>query len=204
MACSTLNSGIKVCLCSTSIGGIRRIYLANWEDVDIEGVDASIDATDGRITAIPLRTGTGHYKFFKFSVRKNSSSMTSTLNVDENTGASITTELVMDWREMEYEKRKALSALLMGELAGIVEDANGHYWFLGLNLPMTATAGTGETGQSNTDSNHYSITLSDSSSDWPHEIKEGTGTGEVDLNEETSTLFEASSLVDGCTQQNQG
>lgn len=201
MACSTLNSGIQICLCTTSMGGIKTVYLANADDVDVAGVEASIDS-EGRITNIPLITGTGHYKFFKFDVRKNTGSMTSTLNVDDNTGSSVSTDLVLDWREMEYKKRKAMSAFLMGEFVALVEDANHHWWFLGLNLPMTASAGTGETGTSNTDANHYTITLNDVSNDWPHEINEGSGTGEVDLNPTTSTLFETVS-GDPCAQ-NQG
>lgn len=169
MACSTLNTGIQICLCDKSMGGIAEVYLANRDDVDIDGVEASID-TDGLITAIPLNSGQGHYKFFKFDFRKNTGSMTSTLNVDENTGSSVSTDLVLDWRGMEYKKRKAMSAFLAGEFAAIVVDANKKKWFLGLNLAVSASAGTGETGTANTDANHYSITLNDVSNDWPHQI----------------------------------
>lgn len=169
MACSTLNTGIQICLCDRSMGGIAEVYLANRDDVNIDGVEASID-TDGLITSIPLVSGQGHYKFFKFDFRKNTGSMTSTLNVDENTGASVSTDLVIDWRGMEYKKRKAMSAFLAGEFAAIVVDANKKKWFLGLNLAVSASAGTGETGTANTDANHYQITLNDVSNDWPHQI----------------------------------
>ena len=196
MACSTLNSGISICLCTTSMGGIRQVFLANYDDVDIPGVEASIDS-DGRITDIPLVSGQGHYKFFKFDIRKNTGSMTSTLNVDDNTGSSVSTDLVMDWREMDYKKRKAMTAFLMGEFVALVEDANKHWWFLGLNLPMTASAGTGETGTANTDANHYTITLNDVSNDWPHEIDPAEVI--LDPNDENATIFEA--IVDGCAEE---
>lgn len=172
MACSTLSTGIQFCLCDKSMGGIAEVYLANRDDVDIDGVDASIDA-DGLITDIPLNPSTAsitHYKFFKFQIRKNTGSMTSTLNVDENTGSSVSTDLVLDWRAMDYQKRKAMSAFLQGEFVAIVVDANKNKWFLGLNLAVSASAGTGETGTTNTDANHYSITLNDVSNDWPHQI----------------------------------
>ena len=172
MACSTLNTGIQFCLCDKSMGGIAEVYLANRDDVNIDGVDASID-TDGLITDIPLIPSTQtitHYKFFKFQIRKNTGSMTSTLNVDENTGSSVSTDLVLDWRAMDYQKRKAMSAFLQGEFVAIVVDANKNKWFLGLNLAVSASAGTGETGTSNTDANHYTITLNDVSNDWPHQI----------------------------------
>lgn len=188
MACSTLNSGIQVCLCDRSMGGIKEVYLANIDDVDVAGVEASIDS-DGLITSIPLVSGQGHYKFFTFSFRKNTGSMTSTLNVDDNTGASISTDLVLDWRAMEYKKRKAMSAFLAGEFVAIVLDANGHYWFLGLNLAVSASAGTGETGTANTDANHYTITLNDVSNDWPHEIDATKVI--LDPKDPNATIFEA-------------
>lgn len=172
MACSTLTTGITFDQCSTSMGGIRGVYLANYDDVNIAGI---VIDSDGLITSIPLVSGEGHHKFFSFHVRKNTGSMTSTLNVDDNTGSSISTDIVLDWREMENDKRKAMSAFLQGEFVAIVVDANKRSWFLGYDLAITASAGTGETGTANTDANHYSITLNDVSKDWPYEIKEGTG-----------------------------
>ena len=185
MACSTLVAGITFDPCAKSMGGIKRVLLANADDVDTDNI--TFDA-DGQITSIPFRPGDPddptsppNHKFFEFSIRKNTGSMTSTLNVDDNTGASVSTDLVMDWREMEYEKRKAMSAFLQGEFVAIVQDANKHDWFLGYNLPCTASAGTGETGTANTDANHYSITINDVSNDWPFQIKDGSDAGEVDI-----------------------
>ena len=183
MACSTLNGGIVFDTCARSMGGISKVYLANYGDVDWANFDLSLANagstgdldSDYRIISIPMLSGASHYGFFSFQVRKNTGSMTSTLNVDDNTGSSVSTDLVMDWREMEYEKRKAMSAFLQGEFVAIVLDANKHYWFLGANLAVTASAGTGETGTANTDANHYTITLNDVSNDWPFEILVGNG-----------------------------
>ena len=186
MACSTLVSGITFNPCAKSMGGVKFVYLANYDDIDWFDSEQTGDGNftednanffdaDGRLIKIPMKTGT---TFYEFGIRKNTGSMTSTLNVDDNTGASVSTDLVMDWREMEYEKRKAMSAFLQGEFVGIVVDANNHTWFLGLNLAMTASAGTGETGTANTDANHYSITLNDVSNDWPHEVKTAPDEGE--------------------------
>lgn len=173
MACSTLTTGIEFNPCAKSMGGISKVYLANYDDINWPSFILDPDAqgsvldNDSRITSIPMKTGT---QFYEFSIRKNTGSMTSTLNVDDNTGSSVSTDLVMDWREMEYQKRKAMSAFLQGEFVAIVLDANKHYWFLGANLAATASAGTGETGTANTDANHYSITINDVSNDWPFEI----------------------------------
>ena len=174
MACSTLVSGITFNPCEKSLGGISKVYLANYDDVDPDNF--TLDA-DERITNITFKNVEGSnppapaHKFFAFSLRKNTGSMTSTLNVDDNNGSSISTDGVMNWRMMEYEKRKAMSAFLQGEFVAIVKDANGKYWFLGKNLAVSASGGTGETGTSYTDANRYEITLNDVSNDWPHEVK---------------------------------
>ncbi len=54
----------------------------------------------------------------------------------------------------------------------IVKDANGKLWYLGYNEPVTATAGTGQTGTAATDGNNYQITLTDQSDTYPYEVDE--------------------------------
>ncbi len=175
MACSTLTTGISFDPCAKSIGGISKVYLANADDVNVGGFTYDEDERITAITFVEDEHGQPAYehKFFAFSLRKNTGSMTSTLNVDDNNGSSISTDVVMNWREMEYEKRKAMNAFLQGEFVAIVKDANGHYWFLGKNLPVSASGGTGETGTAYSDANRYEITLNDVSNEWPHEVKFG-------------------------------
>ena len=54
----------------------------------------------------------------------------------------------------------------------VVEDANGEMWFLGANGPLTATAGTGETGTAKSDRNAYTLTLTDESLGFPMSLDE--------------------------------
>ena len=61
-------------------------------------------------------------------------------------------------------------ALAQGEAMAIVKDANNRYWFLGHDNPVTVSAGTGETGTAKSDPNHYTVTLTDESTEYPYEI----------------------------------
>lgn len=159
MACFSLASGINGA-CDTSMGGIIEVYLTEFAD-DIFTV------TTNEVTAI--KEGTS---FYKFNFRKGSSSMTSTLTIDDANGINyVSTELSMTFGKMETAKRVAISALATSELAGIVKDCNGKYWALGLSEAVTASAGEGATGAARGDSNHYSITLVDNHTTFPMEVQ---------------------------------
>lgn len=159
MACFSLASGINGA-CDTSMGGIVEVYLAEYAS-DIFTV------TTNEVTAIKESTS-----FYKFNFRKGSSSMTSTLTIDDANGINyVSTELSMTFGKMETSKRVAISALATSELAGIVKDCNGKYWALGLSEAVTASAGEGATGAARGDSNHYSITLVDNHTTFPMEVQ---------------------------------
>lgn len=161
MACSQNISGIQND-CSKSVGGLKKVYIANYDDV------ASFTIGDGMITAITMATG----KTFKaFEFRRNTASMTSTLNVDATNGNTVSTDVALSFLKQETSKRLAVSALALGELAMIVLDANGNYWYLGRELPVVASAGGAESGTNFTDGNRYTITLQDVGTDFPFEIK---------------------------------
>lgn len=161
MSCTQILNGIQVD-CEPSMGGLKVVYIANYNDV----VDYTI--TDGQITSIEMALGA---TFKTYSFRRNTASMTSTLTNDPTNGASISTDVVLSFLKQDTQKRLEISALSIGELAMIVQDANERYWFLGKDMPVMASAGGGETGTAFTDGNRYFITLQDNSKDYPFEIK---------------------------------
>lgn len=161
MACSQLLTGIKND-CSRSIGGLATVFIANYDDVK------SVTDKDGKIVKIEMNDDK---KFFKFEFRRNTASMTSTLNVDATNGNSVSTDVELSFIRQETAKRLAVSALSVGEVAMIVKDANGLYWYLGKDLAVTASAGGAESGTAYTDGNRYTITLQDNSIDYPYEVK---------------------------------
>ena len=163
MACSQVLNGIAAD-CQTNVGGVREVYIANYSDVTAIEVDDSSNM-------IKTITMADTAKFKKYAFKKNTSSMTSTLNVDPANGVNfVQTDLALVFAKQETVKRMEIAKLSLGELRVIVLDANGKYWFLGQEEFVSATAGTAETGTNRTDGNRYSITLTDYSSSYPYEV----------------------------------
>lgn len=149
--------------CERSKGGIKKIYIANYADV--ESVD---DPVNGEIASITMKEGK---KFKPYSFRKETGSMTSTLNVDEKTGLNyVSTELNLVFTKLEKIKRLEISALSLGQLAVIVEDCNGVRHYLGKDDYVSVSAGTAQTGTAKGDASSYNITLKDESDEFPFPI----------------------------------
>ena len=160
MSCTQTIAGIARD-CSPSMGGIKRAWIANYDDV------TSVTETTNKISGITMASS----KTFKeFAFRKGTSSFTSTLNVDPANGVSyVSTEINLVFSKMETVKRVEVAALAVGELAIIVEDMNGILWYFGKEEPVVASAGDGQSGVARTDRNGYSITLMDNCSTFPLE-----------------------------------
>lgn len=168
MSCSQLLDGITLG-CETSVGGIKEVYIAKYSDVKQPEV-SKLEGTEGVITTIEMN---GDKKFQVYEFRKQTGSMTSTLNVDEVAGINyVSTELNLVFTKMETKKRIEMSALAIQQLVVIVKDGNNKYWYLGYNDYVSAVAGSGNTGTSKGDSNNYSITLKDEADTFPFEVKE--------------------------------
>ena len=164
--------------CSHSLGGIKTVYIANYNDVTDIKYNASTGSTTGStsgatytgdtITGITMASGA---VFKPYQFRKQTGSLTSTLTVDETAGVNyVSTELSLVFTKMETKKRIELSALSVGQLAVIVEDSNGTFWYLGKDDYVSATSGTGQSGVSKGDGNSYNIVLRDESDTYPYEI----------------------------------
>ena len=150
--------------CTNSLGGIKTVYIANYGDVDGQPTVGE----DGMITGITM---SGDTKFKPYQFRKQTGSMTSTLTVDETAGVNyVSTELSLVFTKMETAKRVEMSALAIGQLAVIVEDSNGKYWYLGYDDYVSSTSGGGSTGTAKGDQNAYTLTLTDESITYPYEI----------------------------------
>lgn len=163
MSCSQVLNGIAAD-CQTNVGGVREVYIANYGDVTA----VTLDETSNMIKTITM---VDTAKFKKYAFKKNTSSMTSTLNVDPANGVNfVQTDLTVVFAKQETVKRMEIAKLSLGELRVIVLDANGKYWFLGKEEFVSATSGTAETGTNRQDGNRYSIVLTDYSSSYPYEV----------------------------------
>lgn len=161
MACIQTLSGLAKD-CAANMGGIVEVYIANFDDV------ASKTLTTSQISAISMASGA---TFKKYSFSKNTGSLTSTYTIDPASGVRfVTSDLVLQFNRMETAKRIEVVALSLGDLAVIVKDANGKYWYLGYENPVNASASDGQTGTARADANRYAVTLQDESSEMPYEV----------------------------------
>lgn len=159
--CNQTLAGISLD-CANNKGGIKEVYIANYGDV------TAVTESEGKVSEITMAASA---KFKRYNFRKNTGSMTSTLNVDETTGINfVRTELSLVFTKMETPKRLEVSALALGQLAVIVKDSNDIYWYLGKDDYVSSSAGTGQTGTAKTDSNNYSITLAVEEDTYPFEV----------------------------------
>ena len=148
--------------CSSNMGGIVEALIANYADV------TGVTVSDGIISAISMASSA---KFKRYSFAKNTGSLTSNYNIDAASGVKyVTTDLLLQFNRMETSKRVEITALALGDLAIIVKDANGKYWYLGKDEPVNASAGDGQTGTARGDANRYTITLQDESQEMPYEV----------------------------------
>jgi hypothetical protein len=162
MACLITLNGITLD-CQPSLGGIKRVWITQYSDVK-----SVVVGEDNMIESITLE---GEAQWYEYQFRKATGSLTSTLNVDESAGVNyVSNELALVFTKMETAKRIEIAALSIGQLAVVVEDSNGHYWFLGKDDYVSASAGTGITGTAKGDQNAYTLTLSTDSDSYPYEL----------------------------------
>ena len=161
MSCIQTLSGLAKD-CAANMGGIVEVMIANFADV------TGVTITDGVVSAVTMAADA---KFKKYSFAKNTGSLTSTYNIDAASGVKyVTSDLLLQFNRMETSKRVEITALSLGDLAVIVKDANGKYWYLGKDEPVNASAGDGQTGTARGDANRYTITLQDQSKEMPYEV----------------------------------
>lgn len=166
MACNVTLKGIGFD-CGTNLSGIKKILVADYNAVAGVTVDSSTDLGGSYISAIDASAGT----FKEYRPAKNTGSLTKTLTKDESTGVKYyTNEAVAQFNRMETAKREEMAQLDGGQLAAIVEDMNGEYWYLGYDNYVSASAVTGQTGAGIDDGNFYSLTLTDISAQLPYTV----------------------------------
>lgn len=138
--------------CSGSLGGIKQVLIALYDD-DMYTISAGTDGVDA-VTAI--KSGVTWYQF---DFRPETSNFTSTLNRSDAGGSYVTTDIALVFSRMDASKRIEMNALALDDMAVVVIDNNDEYHAFGRWLPVTASAGTGETGTAFGDSNQYTVTL---------------------------------------------
>lgn len=164
MSCNSLTLSGLPQNCDANIGGVKKIYIANRDDV----TDIAVDDTSHKVSTITMAETK---KFVSYGFKKGAASFTSTATIDNANGVFfVTTVVSIDFAKMETQKRIEMQALSLNDMIVLVVDANDKIWLLGKDEYVYATAGTGETGAARTDANKYHIELTDESSEYPYEV----------------------------------
>ena len=161
MACNKL-TGFTQDSCLGNIGGIKRVWLAEYID------GAALTNTVTSADTIQSVTGfTSGITWEEFPLKKNSAQATSEYQIGDGGSVFVQTTLEMNFNRQDSAKRMAMVSLAGNELMAVYEDANGSKWFLGKDNPVSISAGGGETGTQKTDVNKYSVSLQDDSMELP-------------------------------------
>ena len=161
MACNTVTlTGING-KCDTSAGGIKRVLIAQKDNVTIGAVDEM-----GVITSITKEKGT---YFVQWLFRKNTGNYTTALTSDPAIGTqAVTTDLNLQFTKAEATKRLEIQSAINAAAVVIIEDMYGQYILLGKDNEVSVTQVNQQSGTAITDLNGYTLTLQDVSLELPH------------------------------------
>jgi hypothetical protein len=149
MACTTLTSILKSC--DSNIGGIVSILINDQDNV----VGPIVDDGNYLITDF----GTVTEAFVPFEFRRNTGMYTEEAAIDLVNGSSFYTQTVtLIFHRREAAKSKAIKILGEGQrdLALVVGDANGKYWYFPYAQLTAVTEGS---GTAKADGSKYSVTF---------------------------------------------
>lgn len=151
--CNTLTGGIAKG-CSGNIGGIKKIYITDFCNV----TGLTLASPGDEISGFTMVSGA---VFYEFEFNKNSSTFQEDVTGDQAAGTQLNTQTItLVLARREKTKRDTLQ-LLMGfkELAVIVLDSNGIYWYLGQDNGIVMTQNVSVSGTAKADPNNYTLTL---------------------------------------------
>ncbi len=150
MSCTLLTGGILKD-CANNLGGVKKIYITDFVNV------LSVTETTGTLTAITMASGT---VFYEFEFNKNTSTFGEVATVSLENGSLFYDQTVtLKIPRREVAKRNVLKLLMQKDLAVIVQDENGLYWYIGETNGANVTELPSESGTAKGDFNGYTITM---------------------------------------------
>ena len=141
--------------CSDSLGGIEEVLISERDNV------TAFTQASHEISAI---TQAGATNFYRYNLKKESGSITSTATVDQTGGTSFYDNvLAFTINKMTATKTNEIKMLMLARLAVIVKDNNGKYWAIGFDQFAEGSSLVAQTGQAYGDPNQYQIEITDKS-----------------------------------------
>lgn len=150
MACVSFSGGISND-CSNNIGGLSKVYLTDLSNI------SSYTQSGGTVSAISM---VGVTKFYEFQFNRNSATFTEDLVKSVEAGSALFEQTVtLTIPRRDVTKRNTLSLLTQRDLAVIVKDSNGLYWYPGAVEGVYLSESTSTSGTAKADGSNYVLTL---------------------------------------------
>ena len=163
MACDLING--REVDCRDSVGGIKEIYIANFDNV------SSASNTSGQISTISMVSGT---KFFTFGLEKENAEYKNIATGSLENGTTFySSELIFTWKKMSAAQKNSLKLLAQARLMVIVKDANDVYWVMGTTRAADGLTIENGSGKAFGDMNGATVTITGMEPDFDPEF---TGT----------------------------
>lgn len=148
--------------CVANVGGIKAVYMANYEDV------ATVTITANVVSAITMAASA---KFYAYYFNPNTSSFVTNIQANRENGTLyFESVLSLVFARQDASKRIEVNALAEAGLMAIVQDNNDNYWLLGKDEPLLMTSGSAATGTARADRNGYELELTDAQKQMPFTV----------------------------------
>lgn len=144
-----------------NVGGIRKVYIANHNDVASttieDGLSALTGSTVDQIIDIEMVSGK---KFFIFDTVKETSSFTQTIESNTQNGTlSFTQTVELIFNKLDAATRNLIQMLSVSLVDIMVLDSNNNLWYLGRVNGMDLTAAEMASGVAQGDRNGSTLTF---------------------------------------------
>lgn len=150
MACVSFSGGISKD-CENNIGGLTKLYLTDFDNV------TSYVESGGTVSTINMAVGS---YFYEFEFNRNSATFTEDLVKSVEAGSALFEQTVtVTIPRRDVAKRNTLALLTQRDLAVIIKDSNGLYWYPGANEGVYLSESTSTSGTAKADGSNYVLTL---------------------------------------------
>jgi hypothetical protein len=150
MACVSFSGGIAKD-CANNIGGLTKVYLTDFDNI------TGLTQSGGTVSSITMAAMTD---FYEFEFNRNSATFTEDLVKSVEAGSALFEQtLTLTIPRRDVTKRNTLSLLTQRDLAVIIKDSNGLYWYPGEVEGMYLSESTSTSGTAKADGSNYVLTL---------------------------------------------
>ena len=150
MACVSFSGGIAKD-CDNNIGGLTKLYLTDLDNI------VGYTQAGGTVSAITMATAS---KFYEFEFNRNSATFTEDLVKSVEAGSALFEQTVtVTIPRRDVAKRNTLALLTQRDLACIVKDSNGLYWYPGASEGLYLSESTSTSGTAKADGSNYTLTI---------------------------------------------